>query len=1207
MYDYKKDDEQLSDENKTGTFVAEGNISSDFKVQKENLPQWAVDWARNRFNMDAKGVKFYVMDRQEAEDSVALASGNSVFVTSDQRNDETVIKHELTHIYQQAIGTATESNASDTSLEDEAVQVSKEDNISLAKNQTLSDRYILPREKTNVVQSLGSLAIAGLVIGGILTLGLLPFGVWIAKKIRDIRIANQPQNTDKDKNGENIKVDDKTTEIDKEAFKDFSKLKSTDLPNVTEIGPDVFCDCNNLEEIELPNVTKIGPGAFRDCKTLRSVKLPNVTEIGEGAFKGCETLSEVDLPNVTEIGPDVFRGCETLSSVKLPNVTKIGPSAFSGCKTLSRVDLSNVTEIGLGAFSGCKILSSVKLPNVTKIDPGVFSDCETLSSVNMPNVMEIGENAFSGCKTLSSVNMPNVTKIGPGAFWSCWGLSEVNLSKVTEIGPVAFRGCKILSSVKLPNVTKIGRGAFNQCLDLKEVDMPGVTEIGEGTFFNCMNLESINMPNVTEIGKDAFCFCKTLSGVDLSKVTEIGKNAFWGCTSLQEVKLPCYCNYSENVFPSDCMVKSEEMPDISTIDKFTLMRLYINKKIKPDHSLNSSNSKLIEANNCLLLIDALYNKKVKLSDLILKSKIESKDLLTRDKYGFDIYDAYDKQWINRKEIDDHFSEYNIYSEMDKDKDAKFYKEHGIIFEETFKNNLNSFEKLSKMPEDAISKFSDNYRMQPELLNGMRSGIYMYSQDNTEKSEILTEIMTYIYNSRKTDIKLLRGFRGYEAMDFMANMPIGSFEKKPDCIVGKEIFDRSFTSTTFNEKISNKYAGIDSDKEKDRVAVLLKITVPKGRKLNMMPISNENDEVVFNKFQKLKVKKVTKKAQAAKKIIIVDCEAVEDKEDLCKTEKEVYESSEFKRYQEEFEVDLGRYLYNSDEAYKAVQKGIETIRKNSRKGLKETFFSNKKYTVASFSGNVTEPGGGDLTDEEINAILKDGRPTDKDLRSNSTTVTGNLREKLAAFQFAVDVDESVKQDQIQKSSKLEPYICRRDRTKDDQEKLRRDFDYQDTELQLFRSARERRYQEKIKQARIEELGIDDDKSPITYGGMLFQPQYEGRDIKSFFGKRLVAGTSGTTMRLLNKYREQVSPDKTDLLNFRLVLMACMLPEKNHSLYEILEGSHAMRVRGYENLSTADTMDKTIDPLGEDKVRKKVCKGRKFPYERALNDYKKKNKH
>ncbi len=190
MYDYKKDDGQLSEKNKKGNFAGGGNISSDFKLQKESLPQWAVDWARDRFNMDAQNVKFYVMDEQEADEPYAAASGNSIFVTSDQRNDETVIKHELTHIYQQAIGTATESNAGDTSLEDEAVRVSEKKKFSLAKNQTQSDRYILPREKTNLVQyKMSALAIAGLVVGGILTLGILPLGIWIAKQIGYKKIA----------------------------------------------------------------------------------------------------------------------------------------------------------------------------------------------------------------------------------------------------------------------------------------------------------------------------------------------------------------------------------------------------------------------------------------------------------------------------------------------------------------------------------------------------------------------------------------------------------------------------------------------------------------------------------------------------------------------------------------------------------------------------------------------------------------------------------------------------------------------------------------------------------------------------------------------------------------------------------------------------------------------------------------------------------
>ncbi len=174
MYDYKKDDGQLSEKNEIGMFAGGGNIYSDFKLHKESLPQWAVDWARNRFNMDTKSVKFYVMDEQEVGGFSAAASGNNILVTSELKNDETVIKHELTHIYQQAIGVATESNANDASLEDEAVQVSKEGEVSLAKNQTQSDRYILPREKTNVVQfSIADAIMTAIVISGMVGISLL--------------------------------------------------------------------------------------------------------------------------------------------------------------------------------------------------------------------------------------------------------------------------------------------------------------------------------------------------------------------------------------------------------------------------------------------------------------------------------------------------------------------------------------------------------------------------------------------------------------------------------------------------------------------------------------------------------------------------------------------------------------------------------------------------------------------------------------------------------------------------------------------------------------------------------------------------------------------------------------------------------------------------------------------------------------------------
>ena len=174
-----------------------GNTSSNsFKVKKEDLPGWAVNWARGRFNMDAQNVKFYVMDTEDSDEQFAMASGDSIFMASGNGNDEELIKHELTHIYQQAIGTATESNADDTSLEEEAINVSKESENIPVKGQAQRDKYIIPKERTNVVQYRRNAArdiakTVGLAVGGILTLGILPLGMWLAKQIKYKRIANK--------------------------------------------------------------------------------------------------------------------------------------------------------------------------------------------------------------------------------------------------------------------------------------------------------------------------------------------------------------------------------------------------------------------------------------------------------------------------------------------------------------------------------------------------------------------------------------------------------------------------------------------------------------------------------------------------------------------------------------------------------------------------------------------------------------------------------------------------------------------------------------------------------------------------------------------------------------------------------------------------------------------------------------------------------
>ena len=1003
MHDYKSDNGQLSAKSGIGAFGGVGNISSGFKLQKESLPQWAVDWARNRLNMDTKKIKFYVMDEPKTDDFVAKANGNSIFVSSSHKNDEEVIKHELTHIYQQAVGSAKKGNANDPKLEREAIEVSNRKSSHISKNSKFGQSLVTPKENTGVVQGF-----------------------------------------------------------------DGNKAETDNEDEVVVICPS--------------QGTLLRQEDTNKYKNYKKIKIDG-------------------------------------------RVTEIGVFAFSDFEDLSIIDTSNVTKIDESAFWGCTSLNNVKMPNAVDIGKWAFRDCKGLSSIDMPNVTRIGEEAFRSCISLSSVDMPNATKIDRSAFWICTSLN----------------------SVHIPKITKIDIGTFAICMKLSNIEMPKVMEIREGAFDECI--------------------------------------------SLKKVVLPYYCNCSKAAFPNSCEIEYEDMPDISYIDKLKLMQLYEIEKIKPGDFLKNIDINTIDfanKNNYYLLIDALYNESVKLTDVISKFKINPKDLLTSDNYGFDIYDAYIKSWISEDEIKRLMPDYNIFSKMDTDDDTKYYLDNRIDLGNVFKTRLRDFEKLKKTPENIICKFSDIYRNNALLWNGMRSGIYQYSNDAIADSQALTNLMLYMKSSGDSDIKLYRGVRGYETIDYMANMSLGSFQENYQYILGKEIFDRSFISTTISRRIARNYAS-NSDNP-----VILEITVPKGIRLSMMPIANDNDEVVFNKFQKLKVTQVTREND----MTIINCEAIEDKDNLYKTEKDIYESSEFRKYQEEFEINLGKYLYKSDEAYKAVQKGIRKLKEeNPEKGLREIFFSNEKYTTENFSGNVTKLGGQDLTNEELEAILRDGKPTDEELQSPSTTVAGNLREKLGVFQFAVD-DGVLDGDNggNQESSEFEPHIERRNQTDEDRERLKRDFDYQDKELQLFRSARERRYQEKFRK---------DGKTPITYGEMLFKPQYNKKDIDSFYGKRLVAGTSEIAIRLLSKYREQVSSDEKDLLNFRLVLMACMLPERDHSLYEILQGSHEVGVIGYENLSTADTMDKTIDPLGEDKVRKEVCKDQKFPYERAWEDYSKKN--
>lgn len=99
-----------------------------------------------------------------------------------------------------------------------------------------------------------------------------------------------------------------------------------------------------------------------------------------------------------------------------------------------------------------------------------------------------------------------------------------------------------------------------------------------------------------------------------------------------------------------------------------------------------------------------------------------------------------------------------------------------------------------------------------------------------------------------------------------------------------------------------------------------------------------------------------------------------------------------------------------------------------------------------------------------------------------------------------------------------------------------------------------------------------------------------------GMLQTAGPSGTTLRMLAAYKMMGASYK-DLLQFRLALIAWMVTSKDHSLYEIMKGSHNAGVTGDEDLTEPATMYMTVDPLPIDVLRQEYAPEHQFPHEKV----------
>ena len=127
---------------------------------------------------------------------------------------------------------------------------------------------------------------------------------------------------------------------------------------------------------------------------------------------------------------------------------------------------------------------------------------------------------------------------------------------------------------------------------------------------------------------------------------------------------------------------------------------------------------------------------------------------------------------------------------------------------------------------------------------------------------------------------------------------------------------------------------------------------------------------------------------------------------------------------------------------------------------------------------------------------------------------------------------------------------------------------------------------------------DRKLPWTEGTACFEIKLENswyKKIHENLRMPVVAGVSGTTTRMLSAYKF-LNLDK--LLDFRLAIMGWMLTSWDHSLYEIIRGSHIAGVEipeEKERLKDVINMYMTVEPLQTSELRQNVATDKMFPHE------------
>lgn len=125
----------------------------------------------------------------------------------------------------------------------------------------------------------------------------------------------------RDSGAQSVTIKGKVT-INKNAFKNNTRLSKVNISGNVNVGPYAFTGCTAVDSLVISGTTKIDSYAFNNLTCLTQLYLPEGTTVAEYAFNGCSALakleSDVNLVN------HAFEGCDKIATLVLgENVGKV--------------------------------------------------------------------------------------------------------------------------------------------------------------------------------------------------------------------------------------------------------------------------------------------------------------------------------------------------------------------------------------------------------------------------------------------------------------------------------------------------------------------------------------------------------------------------------------------------------------------------------------------------------------------------------------------------------------------------------------------------------------------------------------------------------------------------------------------------------------------------------------------------------------------